>query len=280
MLLDVVLTVVCLTALWLINRPETVAAVSPGVRDAVDRWRGRLARPLRDFYPTVTRQAGFDPETWRPSYWSLKLACTALPPLAILEVLAALDLESAAGAWLFVPALVGFFLPDLGLHLLRKGRRRKVEAALPYFLDLVGAFLHSGLSLTEGFRRAGREGFPASHPLAREVAIVGRELDAGKEPSAALRDLGERTGVPALRAVAAALRMGMRLGAPIEETLRFQSDALWTKRREDAMQQLQKAEIKMMLPVALMGFPMFAVLALFPVIMDLIEVLTAFFGVL
>lgn len=290
MMIDVLLLLAVLSALWWFYRPrKEVAAVNVGragvverggaaVREAVTRARGRVQGRLRDYYPKLTRQSGLDPETWRPSYWGLKLACAALPAFLILEVLAAIGFPELAGAWLILPAVAGFFLPDLILWTTRRGRRRKVEAALPYFLDLVVAFLHSGLSLTEAFRRAGREGFAPSHPLAQEVELVGRELDAGKDPSTALRDLAERTGVPDLKGVAAALRMGIRLGAPVEETLRAQADSLWTKRRENALKQLQKAEIKMMLPVALMGFPMFGVLALFPVIMDLIEVAQEFFA--
>ena len=290
MLFDVMLVATVLTALWWLNRPpssatipagagpEGVGRARPALSEVAAKLRGRVAKPLRAYYPKMTRQAGLDPETWRPSYWGLKLACAALPAFLILEVLSTIGLPELAGAWLIVPAIVGSFLPDLFLWATRRGRRQKVEAGLPYFLDLVVAFLHSGLSLTESFRRAGREGFEPSHPLAQEVELVGRELDAGKDPSTALRDLADRTGVPDLKGVAAALRMGIRLGSPVEETVRSQADALWTKRRENAMKQLQRAEIKMMLPVALIGFPMFGVLALFPVLMDLIEVAEEFFN--
>ena len=145
--------------------------------------------------------------------------------------------------------------------------------SLPFFLDLMVAFLYSGLGLVEAFRRAGAEGFPGRHPLAREVALIGRELDAGQDPGVAFHDLAQRTGVADLYAVASALRIGLRLGAPVQETLRTQAETLWVKRREDALRQIHRAEVQVMFPVMLASFPVVGVLAFFPLLMDLLELL-------
>ncbi|MEE8522504.1 MAG: type II secretion system F family protein, partial [Thermoanaerobaculia bacterium] len=201
MILDFFLVAAVVAALWWLYGAQptaAVAAVGSGWRDLRSRLGGAVDRRLSDYYSTTVRQAGIDPEGWRPTYWRAKLAGAALPPLLILELLATTERAAIGGGWLLAIALAGSFLPDLWLLLARRRRRQKVEQSLAYFLDLVVAFLHSGLSLTAAFRRAGREGFPDPHPLAREVELVGNELDAGKDPSAALQDLAERTGVPDL----------------------------------------------------------------------------------
>jgi tight adherence protein C len=174
---------------------------------------------------------------------------------------------------LLVPALFGFLLPDLWLLRRRRRRQRQIARALGYFVDLLVAFLYSGLSLERAFVRAGREGFERNHPLGWELALVGRELDAGQDPSLAFQSLAERTGVGDLRAIAAALRLGLRAGAPVRATLQSQADMLWTKRREMALKQINAAAAKVMFPVMLCGFPMFFLLTFFPAVLEILDLL-------
>jgi len=175
--------------------------------------------------------------------------------------------------WSLFFAFLGFFLPDAVLLLIRHRRKRKITQSLAYFLDLMVAFLQAGLSLEAAFHRAGREGFPPNHPLSREVGLVSLELDAGREPDVAFQALADRTGAPDLRGVAAALRSGLRLGAPVVRTLQAQAELLWTKRRELALRQINSAVIKSVFPLMLCGFPIFMVLAFVPAILELADLL-------
>jgi pilus assembly protein TadC len=82
-----------------------------------------------------------------------------------------------------------------------------------------------------------------------------------------------RTGVKELRSVAAALRLGMRLGNPVQDTLSAQADLLRTRRREDARRELSLAPLKTLLPILLCGFPIFLVLVIFPALVEISELL-------
>ena len=280
--LDALLVALVVAALAMLARdraPALVSERSPAWRQATSRLGGRAFKGFATYHRPLLRQAGFDPDARRWDYWLAKLAAAVVAPLLLVAILATAGGE-AGGRWLLLLAAVGFFLPDLWLLGARRRRRQRVARALPYFLDLLVAFLYSGLSLIEAFRRAGREGFVGRHPMAREVAIVGRELDAGQDPSVAFRNLAENTGVSELRAVASALRMGLRLGAPVRETLQIQADALWTRRREQALRQIHRAEIQVIVPVVLSGFPIFGVLTWFPILIALIEALGELTGVL
>jgi tight adherence protein C len=223
------------------------------------------------FYRRSARQAGFEPGAFLPLFWIAKLILLFLVPLALIE---------AGGRWLDDPlplwALVlagvaSFFLPDWWLVATRNARRRRIEWSLPYFLDLIVAFLRSGLGLEEAFRRAGREGFHPDHPLAREAALVAREIDLGKDRAAAFRALAARTGVPAMKAIAAALESGLRLGASVEATLRAQADLLRNRRREDTLKRIQLAAVKALVPVVLCGLPLFAIIVFFPAFMEILR---------
>lgn len=224
-------------------------------------------------YSRLVRQAGFEPGSFLVFLWLVKAALAVLLPLALLELVPARFGEVGRPA-LVVAAILGFFLPDLWLLATRRERQRKIVHSLGYFLDLLVAFLRAGLSLDEAFRRAGREGFHPSHPLAREVNLVAREIDLGKDRAAAFRTLADRTGVPAMRGVALALESGIRLGASVEATLRAQAELLRGRRREEAIKRSQLAAVKALVPVVICGLPLFAVIVFFPALMEILRTFT------
>jgi tight adherence protein C len=233
-------------------------------RDERDEFR------IRGVYARAIRQAGFESRAFVPIFWALKLIGALLMPLAVLE-LASRRGWAVPAAVLVLAALLGFFLADLWVFGLRRERQRRITWSLAYLLDLIVAFLRSGLGLEEAFRRAGRDGFPADHPLAQEVALVAREIDLGKDRAAAFRALYARTGVMPMKAIAAALESGLRLGASVEATLRAQAELLRTRRREDVMKRVQLAAVKALVPVVLCGLPLFAVIVFFPAFAEILR---------
>jgi tight adherence protein C len=235
-----------------------------------DTGGGASELRLRGFYRRTARQAGFDPGSFLLLFAAGTVILALLLPLALIEIAAYREWELLP-AFLILAGLLGVGLTHLWLWSTREERRRRIEWSLPYLLDLIVAFLRSGLGLEEAFRRAGREGFPPDHPLAREVALVAREIDLGRDRPAAFRALAERTGVRAMRAVAAALESGLRLGASVESTLRAQAELLRNRRREDTMKRVQLAAIKALVPVVLCGLPLFAVIVFFPAFMEILR---------
>jgi pilus assembly protein TadC len=229
------------------------------------------------FYPRIARQAGFEPRTFLPMFAVGTVIAACLLPLLLIEIGSRRDWAIPVEA-IVAAALIGIGATHLWLHSTRKERMRKIEWSLPYFLDLIVAFLRSGLGLEESFRRAGREGFHPDQPLAREVALVAREIDLGKDRPAAFRALAARTGVQAMKAIAAALESGMRLGASVEATLRAQSELLRNRRREDTLKRLQLAAVKALVPVVLCGLPLFVVIVFFPAIMEIGRTFGALFA--
>lgn len=269
--IDLVLFGACLAAVvWLYRQipgdGAEGAAAFPRA-PSVPVWQA-----LRGYYPRIARQAGFDPDSLRPLYWLAKGGFGLLLPLVLLETASRWG-RSPSPLVLLVPLLLGFLLPDLWLLRRRRRRQRQIARSLGYFVDLLVAFLYSGLSLERAFVRVGREGFDPSHPLGWELALVGRELDAGQDPSLVFQALAERTGVGDLRGIASALRIGLRVGAPVRATLQTQAELLWTKRREMALRQINAAAAKVMLPVMLCGFPIFLLLTFFPAILQILNLL-------
>jgi tight adherence protein C len=165
-------------------------------------------------------------------------------------------------------ALAGFVLPDLWLLVSRRSRRRRIRRALSFFLDLVVALLHSGLTVERSVLRAARDGFLDPHPLAEEVMLLGKELDLGQDSAVAFVRLAERTGVAELHSVAAAMKIGLRTGAGVEATLERQADLLRFRYREEGLQRIHRMAVLTMVPVFLCGVPLYAVIIFFPAVVE------------
>lgn len=278
--LDLLLLVLVVAGVVLLLRltPARRLIVGASANETAPSFADRWVERFDSYYLKVMRQAGFRPEPARWFYWLAKLAMLVVTPLLLVEFWPG---EAAAPwlGWVLLTALAGFLVADLWLLSVRRARQRRIRQALSYYLDLLVAFLHSGLTLEEAFRRAGSEGLPESHPLAREVALVGGELDAGRDPGTAFDAMAERTGIADLRGIASSLRLGMRLGSPVRNTLQAQADILWTKQRETALHRINAATTKAVIPVVLCGFPIFIVLVFFPAILELVEAFRELFGV-
>jgi tight adherence protein C len=70
-----------------------------------------------------------------------------------------------------------------------------------------------------------------------------------------LHELGARTGVDDLRALAAILIQADKFGSSIAQALRVQSDSMRTKRRQLAEEKAAKTAVKLIFPLVLFIFP-------------------------
>lgn len=269
LLLLVMLLATVALAYRLYRRPVSQDAL---IEAEEDEALGIPSQPSRwNYFPRLARQAGFESGSLVFTFWLLKIAVAVLLPLLAIEVW---------GRWAAFPpvvylvllVLVGFFAPDLWLLSRRNKRQRQIRHALSYFLDLLVSLLHSGLGLEEAFRRSAREGLRPNQPLARELSLVQRELDAGRDRGEAFLSVAERTGVAEFRAVAEALRLGLRVGNSVRATLMNQANVLRNQRREEARRQISLAPLKTLLPVLMCGLPMFLVLVVFPALVEVFDI--------
>jgi tight adherence protein C len=111
--------------------------------------------------------------------------------------------------------------------------------------------VEAGLGLEAAFVRVSAE-VSESHPrICEEFNAVSDELRAGRTRAEALRNLGERTDVPAIRSFSALLIQTDALGTSVAQTLRTYSQEM----RED---RFLKAEEKAMRIPVLMTVPLVA----------------------
>ncbi len=150
---------------------------------------------------------------------------------------------------------VGFYLPEALLTLLKMSRQQKIFLQLPDALDLLVVCVEAGLGLDAGLRRVSEELMDGAPEVCQELATANMQLQMGRPRREVLRDLGIRTGIDDMRALAAILIQADRFGSSIATALRVQSDSMRTKRRQMAEEKAQGAAVKMIFPLVLFIFP-------------------------
>jgi tight adherence protein C len=149
----------------------------------------------------------------------------------------------------------GFYLPGIVLAQIRKKRQEAVFLGLPDALDLMVVCVEAGLGLDAAMRRVASELIESCPVLCEELAIANFQVQMGRPRKEVLHDLGQRTGVDDVRALAAVLIQAERFGASIAHALRVQSDSMRVRRRQLAEERAAKTAVLLLLPLVLFIFP-------------------------
>jgi tight adherence protein C len=150
---------------------------------------------------------------------------------------------------------IGFYLPDFLVDSRRKKRAESIFLALPDALDLMVVCVEAGLGLDAAMRRVTIELAQSSQVLCEEFAIANFQIQMGRARRDVLRDLGTRTGVEDVRALAAVVIQAEKFGSSVGAALRVQSDAMRLRRRQLAEERAAKTAVKIMIPLVLFIFP-------------------------
>ncbi len=100
--------------------------------------------------------------------------------------------------------------------------------------------------------------------LAQEMLKLNLEISAGQEREQALRNLGERTGVDEVISLCNILIQSDRFGTSIANTLKVQSDAVRTARRQKLETLAAKTPVKLVFPLLFFIFPAIMVVSWAP----------------
>jgi tight adherence protein C len=181
--------------------------------------------------------------------------------------LAAVGIAAPAPGPLLVPLLVVGALagPDLALARMARRRRRRIEAQLPQFLDLLAAGSTAGLSALLALRRAAAT---VTEPLAEELRTLLARVDLGARWRPELQALAERLDLPDLNRAVMAMARTESLGTPLAESLRHRADEVRESRRARAAERARKAPVKMLFPLVFMILPAFLLLTVVPVLLS------------
>ena len=150
---------------------------------------------------------------------------------------------------------VAFYLPDVVVWFLKKSRQDSIFFGLPDALDLMVVCVEAGLGLDQAMRKVSDEMKKTYAIISEEFALCNLQLQMGRARNEVLHELGARTGVDDLKALAAILIQADKFGSSMAQALRVQSDSMRTRRRQMAEEKAAKTAVKLIFPLVLFIFP-------------------------
>jgi tight adherence protein C len=173
--------------------------------------------------------------------------------------------------WAAAIAGVCFFLPGIVLYIITKGRQDNIFYGLPDALDLMVVCVEAGLGLDQAMRKVAEEMKKSYHVIAEEFSLCNLQLQMGRARNEVLHDLGARTGVDDLKALAAILIQADKFGSSVAQALRVQSDSMRTRRRQLAEEKAAKTAVKLIFPLVLFIFPAIFIVLVGPAAITMIN---------
>lgn len=216
----------------------------------------------------------------RPSvphiFWGTKgLFAICLPLIFLVGCLLIFETSNfasiAAGCGLL--GVIGFYLPNLWLHVRIASRKRKILEALPDTLDLLVICVEAGLGLDAAIYRVSEEISLSSKELSQELKLLNLEMRAGMERSDALRNLARRTDLEALNSLVTLLIQTEKFGTSIAKALRVYSDVFRTERFQKAEEIASKLPVKLLFPMIFFIFPSLFVVIMGPAAIRVYQIL-------
>ncbi|MBI5757756.1 MAG: type II secretion system F family protein [Planctomycetales bacterium] len=200
--------------------------------------------------------AGFNSSHAPSVYLAIQFICLIIGCMAGAGIgLAKYGVQSKSLYGVILGGGTGFYLPVVILGFLRSARVKRIFLTLPDALDLLVVCVEAGLGLDAGLRRVTDELKDTAPDLTTEFGLCNFQLQMGRQRREVLHDLGVRSGVDDLKALAAILIQADRFGSSIAQALRVQSDSMRIKRSQMAEEMAQKTAVKLIFPLVLFIFP-------------------------
>jgi tight adherence protein C len=164
-----------------------------------------------------------------------------------------------------------FYLPDIVLWFLARGRKNAIFFGLPDALDLMVVCVEAGLGLDQAMRKVSEEMKKSAKVVAEEFALCNFQLQMGRARTEVLHELGARTGVDDLRSLSAILIQADKFGSSIAQALRVQSDSMRVRRRQLAEEKAAKTAVKLIFPLVIFIFPAIFVVLVGPAAITIVN---------
>ncbi|MEX2092907.1 MAG: type II secretion system F family protein, partial [Pirellulales bacterium] len=156
-----------------------------------------------------------------------------------------------SGMYTVASAGFAFYLPNIVLWFLKRARQNNIFFGLPDALDLMVVCVEAGLGLDQAMRKVSDEMKKTYAVISEEFGLCNLQLQMGRSRNEVLHELGARTGVDDLRALAAILIQADKFGSSVAQALRVQSDSMRVRRRQLAEEKAAKTAVKLIFPLVI-----------------------------
>ncbi|MFC1657757.1 type II secretion system F family protein [Candidatus Omnitrophota bacterium] len=167
---------------------------------------------------------------------------------------------------LILALCVGYFVPDLWINSKIKKRQAAVLKDLPHIIDLLNICVGAGLDFMMAVNRV-VEGF-RSCVLVDELKVLIHEIKMGGSRRDSLKNLANRINSPEMISFVRTLLQADRMGTPIGETLKMQSEEIRMRRFQKGEEMALKAPIKLLAPLLLFILPVVMIVVAGPILIQ------------
>lgn len=249
------------------------------VARAIENAAPRLAKPLQPQNEAEVGKlkiklanAGFRGETASAIFLSIKFLGLLLG-IAIAAPILFFSDHASQKTLLSAVGIAGglFYLPTIVLMLIASNRRQQIFLGLPDALDLMVVCVEAGLGLDQAMRKVSEEMKKSFPTIAEEFGLANMQIQMGRPRNDVLHELGVRSGVADLRALAGVLIQADKFGSSVAQALRVQSDSMRTKRRQIAEEKAAKTAVKLIFPLVIFIFPGIFVVLVGPAAVQMVD---------
>ena len=163
---------------------------------------------------------------------------------------------------------VGYYLPNVFIQNVVSKRQDSIKAAFPDALDMLLICVQSGMSIEASFGKVASEVGAQSLELAEELSLTTAELSYLQDRRMAFENLGRRTGLPGIKAVATALNQAERYGTPVGQALRVMAKENREARMAEAEKKAAALPPKLTVPMIVFNLPVLFAVILGPAIIQ------------
>ncbi len=164
---------------------------------------------------------------------------------------------------------VGYYLPNLFVENLAQKRQKSIAMAFPDSLDMLLICVQSGMSIEAAFGKVAKEVATTSIELAEEMSLTTAEMAYLPERRQAFENLGKRTGIPGVKAVATSLIQAERYGSPVSQALRVMAKENREIRLSEAEKKAAALPPKLTVPMIVFFLPVLFLIVLGPAAISL-----------
>ncbi len=158
-------------------------------------------------------------------------------------------------------AYIGYYLPWLYVKNKIGKRQTAIRRAWPDALDLLLLCVECGMSIESSFRKVSEEIGQQSAELAEELSLTTAELSYLPDRRRAYENLGERTGLDAVKGVVTSLIQSEKYGTPVSQSLRVLAQENRDMRMSEAEKRASALPPKLTVPMIVFFLPvLFAVI--------------------
>ncbi|HEX7076317.1 MAG TPA: type II secretion system F family protein [Hyphomicrobiaceae bacterium] len=165
----------------------------------------------------------------------------------------------------------GFYLPNMMLENMIQRRQQSIKEAFPDALDMLLICVQAGMSIEAAFGKIAKEISSQSIELAEEFSLTTAELSYLHERRQAYENLGKRTGIAGIKAVATALIQAERYGTPVGQALRVMAKENRDMRMSEAEKKAAALPPKLTVPMIVFFLPVLFVVILGPAIIQVMK---------